>query len=104
MKLSKFKLTSEEAEPYLGFPYDAEKGVIISDEIIDTSRWSVIHELIFNYNGKIYSTSYSVGATEQQDERPWEYDDWIDCVEVAAVEKTITVYVPVSGLSSGKEG
>ena len=92
MKISKFDMTSEEADPYLGLPYDADKGVVISDKIIENSRWAIQHELIFNYKGKIYLTGYSVGATEQQDERPWEYEDPIDCIEVKAVEKTITVY------------
>ena len=95
MKFSKFALTSEEAEPYIGLPYDAEPGVIISDEIFDTSRWSTHHEIIFNYEGKVYSASYSVGSTEQQDELPWEYDDYIDCVEVRAVNKVVTVWEPV---------
>ena len=95
VKFSKAALTSEEAEPYIGLPYDAKDGVVISDEIVSTSRWAVQHEIIFNYKGKIYSAGYDVGATEYQDDRPWEYDDWIDCVEVKAVTKTVVVYVPV---------
>jgi hypothetical protein len=62
---------------------------IVSDEIVDNSRWSIIHELIFSHDGHFYRTTYSVGATEQQDEGPWEYDDLVDCVEV--VEKEVMV-------------
>ena len=76
--------------------YQKEPGTkIIEDKIVDTSRWSIIHELIFSFEGKYYKTDYSEGATEQQDERPWEYDTDVDCVEVKPVEKLVTVYEPV---------
>lgn len=61
----------------------------IEDEVVGNSRWSVQHSIIFEYQGKFYSTSYSVGATEMQDERPWEYEDTVDCYEV--VKKPVTV-------------
>jgi len=67
----------------------------ISDKMVDHSRWSVIHELIFQIvsTGKYYRTEYSVGATESQDERPWQYeDDEIECDEVVPVEKVVIVY------------
>jgi hypothetical protein len=68
-------------------------GKTIRNEIIDHSRWTVSHERIFEHDGHLYSTTYSVGATEQQDESPYEYDDEeIECPEVAAVERTVTVY------------
>jgi hypothetical protein len=69
---------------------------VISNDIIDHSRWSVIHEMIFKYDGKFFKTSYSVGATEQQDERPYDYEgETIECKEVKPVEKTIIEYVEV---------
>ena len=65
----------------------------IVDEIIDHTRWSVVHWQVFKHEDKYYSTSYSVGATESQDESPYEYDkDELECPEVKPVEKTITVY------------
>jgi hypothetical protein len=68
----------------------------IEDKIVDNSRWSIIHEAIFQHEGKFYLTSYSVGATEQQDEQPYEYDkDKIECQEVVLVEKVVKVYEPV---------
>jgi len=55
----------------------------IEDKIIDTTRWSVLHDIIFkDKDGKHYSGNYSCGATEQQDESPWEYDKEVVCVEV----------------------
>ena len=74
----------------LGLPQSA-----IEDRIVNHSRWSVHHEIIFEYQGKYYKTYYSVGATEYQDEWPWKYDDEVECVEVVQVEKTVKVWQPV---------
>ena len=73
---------------------DLDEAEVIKDEIIETSRWSVINYLIFKVGSKFYESSYSYGATEQQDESPYEYDgDEIECSEVFPIEKTIVVYV-----------
>lgn len=77
----------------LGLPRSKENKV--EDNVVDNSRWSVDHELIFKHEGKFYQTSYSVGATECQDERPWEYDDEVECTEVAQQEVTVMAWVPV---------
>mgnify|MGYP001029456029 CR=1 FL=1 len=67
----------------------------VSDEITGTGRWTIVHDWVFEFCGKFYRTSYTVGATEMQDERPFEYDgDEIECHEVKPVEKTIVVYEP----------
>lgn len=58
----------------------------VVDRIIDTTRWSIVHEIVFEDNGKFYMTTYSEGATECQDERPWEYDDEVKCTEVELKE------------------
>lgn len=68
---------------------------VVSTEMVDTSRWSIIYEMIFKYNDKFYRTCYSVGATETQDESPWEYEDEVDCFEVHQVEKTVLVWEAV---------
>lgn len=66
---------------------------VISKDITDTSRWAVHHSLIFSFEGKFYQTNYREGATEYQDESPFEHDpDEIECKEVKPVQKTITVY------------
>lgn len=74
----------------LDLPYSA-----IKDDIIENSRWSIIHEIIFEDNGKFYKTEYSVGATEMQDERPWEYEDEIECTEVELKKVTVTKWVDI---------
>lgn len=67
----------------------------IRDTIIDTTRWSIIHEIIFSHDNKFWKTTYSVGATENQDESPWEYETLVECIEVELVEKTIKTWQPV---------
>ena len=65
----------------------------IEETILDHSRWSVTYEMVFKYNDKFYKTTYSRGATEYQDESPFEHeDDEIEVPEVFPVQKTITVY------------
>lgn len=80
---------------------DAEGAKVISDTIYETSRWSVLHELIFEYEGKIYRTGYSEGATEMQDESPFEYDTTVECDEVEAREVLVTQYFSIP-LASGE--
>jgi len=72
---------------------DIDDAELVSDIIDDHRRWSVGHTIIFMFDGKFYKTSYSVGATEYQDEQPFEYcDDEIDCVEVEPVKVTAIEY------------
>lgn len=68
---------------------------IVSDTIKSKSRWSLNHVLVFQERafGTFYRVNYSEGSTEQQDESPFEYDpEFITCVQVAPVQRTITVY------------
>ena len=76
----------------LDLPYENT----IVNRIVDTTRWSIIHEIVFEDNGKFYMTTYSEGATECQDEKPWEYnDDEIECTEVELKEVKVKKWIPV---------
>jgi hypothetical protein len=88
MKFKREFLTEE-----LGLPWFKEHKV--EDKVIDNSRWSIDHELVFKYNDKFYQTYYSVGATECQDEHPWEYDDEVNCTEVIQQETKVMAWIPV---------
>ncbi len=67
----------------------------ISDEITGHSRWSVDYYLTFQMGDRFFGTSYSRGATEYQDESPWEYEaDHVPCTELEAVRITRTEYQP----------
>jgi len=66
---------------------------VIETEMVDRSRWSIQYEMIFTHEGKFYSSHYGVGATEDQDESPYEYDDdEIECTEVWPHEKVVVSY------------
>lgn len=73
---------------------EASNYEVIEDEIVDHSRWSVVHRLVFKElpTGKFYETNYSVGATENQDEGPFEDEDEVMCYEVEPYEETVIKY------------
>lgn len=74
---------------------ETDELVIKENELYDTSRWSLLYQLVFldKTTGKFYSTCYSCGATECQDESPFEYEgDTIECTEVTPVEVTKIEY------------
>lgn len=66
---------------------------LVETKMIGTRRWSIDHAMVFGFEDKFYRANYSAGATEQQDEGPWEYDgDEIECVQVEPHSVTTTVY------------
>lgn len=80
------KFSVEYLKEVLNLPEDA-----LEERIVDHNRWSVVYEIIFqDTDGKYYKTWYSIGATEYQDERPWEYDTEVECIEVH--KKLVTKY------------
>ena len=86
------RLKSEVLLEELDLPYGKCE---VYNEIIDHTRWSVIHQIVFKYKDKYWRTNYSVGATESQDEMPWEFDDYVTCTEVERREVTKTEWVAV---------
>ena len=82
----KIKIPKETARDIL---FEGDGGEIIEDNIVDHGRWSVVHKIILKYQDKYYRTSYSVGATEYQDEQAWEYDDEVELTEVHKVPKVV---------------
>lgn len=71
---------------------------VIYDEVCSHSRWNVGHSVVFKVKatGKYYSTYYSVGATECQNEGAYEWSgEFTECDEVAPVTKKVVVYEPV---------
>jgi hypothetical protein len=108
--MSEKKFTREFLKDELGLPcspgtYNATKEgevsfVVHENEIVDHSRWSVHRRLVFsltsgpdaNKPGEAWEVAYSVGATESQDERPWEYENEVEATLVRLVEKTVKVW------------
>lgn len=88
------KLTRNEALGVLDGEIDETS--IVDDRLVDSSRWSLVKELIFKWtDGKFYKTYYSIGATEDQDEGPWEYEGEVECKEVHELERTVKVWEEV---------
>lgn len=74
---------------------ESENLVKVVEEIIGEGRWTLACKLVFREKAthQLYFVIFSRGKTEQQDERPLEYDpDEIEAREVRAVEKVVTVY------------
>jgi hypothetical protein len=67
---------------------------LISEHIYDTGRWSIKYITIVKRvsDGKFFKSLYQVGATEYQDEGPYEYDSKAVFTEVFPVEKTVILY------------
>jgi hypothetical protein len=66
-----------------------ESNDVVEDRVIGNGRWSIEHEIVFKHEDKFYRTTYSVGATESQDERPWEYQPIVTVTQVHQVERTV---------------
>lgn len=79
----------------LGLPADSE--YVISDRVIDNDRWTIDHELLFSdpADGKVYRAYYRTGATELQDEAPWEYDNTVPAEEMELQAIVKKEYMPV---------
>lgn len=69
----------------------------VTKSMTDHTRWSVWYEGIFLHipSNKHYRFIWSIGATEQQDERPYEFDKEIEVVGVRPVEKIVIDWEPV---------
>lgn len=95
MTTKKFSKEFLREEILWGSKGEGEKPRLVEDTITDHRRWSIDHEIVFqDYDGLFYTTDYSEGATEQQNESPWEYDgEEIECTQVVKAEKTVTVWL-----------
>lgn len=77
---------------------DSSDFEMIETNIEDTSRWSIHYTGICKHieTGKFYEISWSQGATESQDEGPFEYISGdINLVEVEQQEVVVKQWVQV---------
>jgi len=90
------KLTQEEGRNIVCGEQAGWLNVVGTEKVVDTSRWSIQYEGIFKHleSGKFYRLNWQVGATESQDESPFEYDKPEPC-EVEEREVTKKEWVPV---------
>lgn len=60
----------------------------MEDNIIGKGRWVIHREIIFKWeDGKVYRARYNQGATENQEQEPWEHQDEVKCTEVELVRE-----------------
>ncbi len=72
---------------------DSDDFDIVLDEVTGLGRWTVNHQIVIRRksDNKYFRDFYSIGSTESQDERPWQYDA-PNFEEVFSREKKVTVY------------
>jgi len=87
------ELTSEEGRQVIYEDHDDWESM--EEEIIDTRRWSNRYLGTFRHKptDRFYQMSWSQAATEQQDERPFEYEE-PELTEVVQKEVIVTKWVP----------
>lgn len=77
-------------------PGKYENCTVIEDEIYDTRRWSIEHALIFQLpdqpEDEAWSVCYSHGATEMQEQGPWDDEEEVEATLMKLVEKTVNVW------------
>jgi hypothetical protein len=91
-------LTQEQAQGLAWDEADPEWGLTVeSNEQIDAKRWMSVHRLIVkDKDGRLWSADYEQGLTENQDGKPFEYDDEVTFAEVEKVPVTTYEYRPVA--------
>ena len=90
------KLTGEEARRVVWGDHE-DWGYAIRELTDGNNRWSIFKSGIFEHKptGKFYEFAWSVGATEMQDEQPFEFEKEVIPVEVHEVEVTKKEWVVV---------
>lgn len=77
---------------------------VVERKIVDHKRWSVVKEMVVKTpDGNYYRTRYSVGATEMQEEYPYDIgynfypridnSYWVPVDRVEPMQMMVTVYV-----------
>ena len=91
MNREKLILTSEQGRDIVYG--DDSNFVTIEDKIVGTRRWSIEYEIVVQRktDGKYFKDGYRRGATESQDESPYEYSE-PNFTEVFPVTKTYIDY------------
>lgn len=94
MQLPRKLVVDEYGLPFAGS--EEHEVEVLDDQITGNSRWSVWHLLTVRIKDKFYQTKYCVGATEYQDERPWQDDAVVNFTEVVKRQITVDVWVRAS--------
>ena len=92
------KLTGKEARDVIWGDSDDWEETIDTVQVTGKSRWSIQKEGVFLHkpSNKHYEFYWQVGATEMQDEQPFEYEKEVHPVEVELKEIVVQKWVPVN--------
>ena len=87
------KLISEEGRRIVFDDHDDWE--YVEERVIETDRWTIRYLGVFEHipSKKYYQICWSQGATEQQDELPFEYDA-PEPIEVVQKEILVKTWVP----------
>jgi len=93
--MSTLKLTGKEARDIVNEEGDDFERV--EEKMEDTTRWSIHYSAIHKQisTGKYFIFYFSRGATEMQDEEPYEYEDKVIIQEVKKELVQVEQWVPV---------
>ena len=88
---SEIIVVSAETGRYL--VYDDIEGVeTVRKKLVGRRRWEVEYEVVYKFEGRLWRSFYSVGATEEQYTAPYEFEKEVKLQEVFAVPVTAIVY------------
>lgn len=67
---------------------------LVYNEIIETCRWTNLYNIVIQrkFDGKYFRSTYRKGATEYQDEDPWQQEGKITFTEAFPRVVTSVVY------------
>jgi hypothetical protein len=73
---------------------ESEGYTLVENTLSGKSRWCDVYDLIFqeNSSGKFFRGDYRIGATESQDESPWEYQKEVNFYEVEPYTVVVTKF------------
>lgn len=75
-----------------------DEGVgLVQDEIINKTRWGIVHEMVFEADGELWMVICEQPATEETEVERWITDGQgaVTAHRVVAVTKPVTVYEKV---------
>ena len=94
MEKQKLELDQETASELAYGDFDNSIYEVVSNIIDGHSRWRINFELVIKtlVDGRFWKARYSKGATESQDEGPFEYGS-STFTEVFPIKKEVIVYI-----------
>lgn len=76
---------------------DATGYAVVQETLVGSSRWSLLYDLIFTAPdqepGTAWRARYSCGATESQDETPFQHKTTVEAELVRCKKKELLVWV-----------